>query len=68
MAIFKVSLVDGTRSMVVRAKCLTCARQIAVDNHGPEGTMVWRDPAQSKVELIRETDKPGLIMKATHHE
>ncbi|QBI80393.1 hypothetical protein [Pseudomonas phage vB_Pae_CF121b] len=26
--------------------------------------MVWRDPNLSSVELVRETDKPGLILKS----
>lgn len=63
MAIFKVSSRDGSAEMVVRAKCLTCARQIAVENAGPEGTAVWRDSSQSTVELVRETDRPGLILR-----
>lgn len=66
MALFKLQAKDGSVEMVVRAKCLSCARQIAVENHGPEGTAVWRDPDQSSVELIRETDRPGLIMRTEH--
>ncbi len=50
--------------MIVRARCLSCARNIAVANAGDEGTAIWRDPARSSVELVRETDRPGLIMRA----
>lgn len=50
--------------MVVRARCTSCARTVAVENAGAEGTMVWRDPNLSSVELVRETDKPGLILKS----
>lgn len=48
--------------MVVRARCIECARTVAVQHAGAEGTRVWRDPALSCVELVRETDRPGLIL------
>ena len=48
--------------MVVRARCIECARTVAVQHSGAEGTRVWRDPALSCVELVRETDRPGLIL------
>ena len=50
--------------MIVRARCLTCARSVAVENAGEEGTAIWRDPVRSDVDLVRETDRPGLIMRA----
>ncbi|OZI57659.1 aldehyde dehydrogenase [Bordetella genomosp. 4] len=64
MAIFKLTERSTGRAMVVRAKCLSCARAVAVENAGPEGTRVWRDSALSTVELIRENDKTGLILKS----
>ena len=51
MAIFKVTQRDSGKSMVVRAKCVSCARTVAVENAGAEGTAVWRDPDQSSVDL-----------------
>lgn len=63
MALFKLTERSTGRAMVVRAKCLSCARAVAVENAGPEGTRVWRDPALSTVELVREGDKSGLILK-----
>lgn len=63
MAIFKLTERSTGRAMVVRAKCLSCARAVAVENAGSEGTRVWRDPALSTVELVRENDKTGLILK-----
>lgn len=65
MAIFKLSARDGGQTAVVRARCITCARSVAADSPGPEGPMLWRDPAQSTVELIRPDDKPALILKAS---
>ena len=64
MALFKLTAKDGSVAMIVRARCLTCARSVAVENAGDEGTSVWRDPARSDVDLVRETDRPGLIMRA----
>lgn len=66
MAIFLVTC--GHLRAVVRAKCITCARNIAADNAGPEGPRVWRDPATSKVTLVRESDAPGLIFKGVKIE
>lgn len=63
MAIFKLTSVDKRLAVVVRAKCLSCAREVAVRSAGDEGTLVWRDPTRSTVELIRPDDKPGPILK-----
>ena len=64
MALFKLTAKDGSVAMIVRARCITCARSVAVENAGNEGTAVWRDPARSTVELVRESDRSGLIMRA----
>lgn len=68
MPIFKLTARAAGPAMVVRARCLTCARDVAAEHAGPEGTMLWRDPAQSTVELIRPDDKRGLILKAESHD
>ena len=51
----------------VRARCLSCARDIAVRHAGAEGTLIWRDPAQSVVALVPEpmisAEKLGLVAK-----
>lgn len=51
----------------VRARCLSCARNIAARAAGPEGTHIWRDPNLSTVELIHEPlrsdAEPGLVEK-----
>lgn len=64
MAIFILKERGGIRAVVVRAKCTSCARTVAVENAGAEGTVLWRDPNLSSVELVRESDKPGLILKS----
>lgn len=64
MALFKLTANDGSAAMVVRARCLTCARTVAVENAGEEGTAIWRDSERSTVDLVRETDRPGLILRA----
>ena len=63
MAIFKITALDGSAAMVVRARCLECARQVAIENAGEEGKKVWASREYSTVELVRETDRPGLILK-----
>lgn len=63
MAIFLLTALDGSAAMVVRARCLSCARNVAVEHAGPEGTKVWATRELSSVELIRESDKSGLILK-----
>ena len=69
MPIFMLKATGGAGcAVVVRARCITCARTVAAENAGPEGTMIWRDPAQSTVELIRPDDKRGLVLKAESHD
>lgn len=63
MPIFKLTARASGQAVVVRAKCLSCARTVAVQNACAEGTMVWRDPAQSTVELMRPDDKPAMILR-----
>lgn len=64
MAIFKLTQRANGMSMVVRAKCVSCARTVAVENAGAEGSAVWRDPERSSVDLVRHDDRPGLILKS----
>jgi hypothetical protein len=62
MAIFKLTARNG-QAVIVRARCLSCARTVAADNAGAEGTLIWRDPEKSTVELVRPDDRPGLILR-----
>lgn len=64
-ALFLVKTADDSVQMVVRARCLSCARQVAVDNSGTEGTEVWRNPSKSTVTVIHESGKPEAIIRAS---
>lgn len=61
MAIFKLSALDGGVVLIVRARCLTCARQIAIDHAGPESARVWATRANSTVDLIRDPESQGYL-------
>jgi hypothetical protein len=50
-------------SVVVRAACVVCARGVAADNAGPEGTAVWRDPSRSTCKQIDPSGKSGLVLR-----
>lgn len=63
MAIFKLTARDGSAEVVLRARCISCARAVAVDHAGPEGTRVWRDPTLSSVELVRESGQSTVILR-----
>lgn len=53
MPIFKLTAPGAGLVLHVRARCLACARNLAVDAAGPEGPRVWRYTAQSTIELVR---------------
>jgi hypothetical protein len=60
MPIFKVSARDGSVTLLIRARCISCAREVAVEEAGGEGTIVWRNPELSTVELVRNPEQIGL--------
>lgn len=62
-ALFVLTINDTRFQTIVRAACLTCARNKAAEGAGPEGPAVWRDPAKSTVELLRQDGKPGVILR-----
>jgi hypothetical protein len=64
MAIFKLVATDLNIELVVRAKCLSCARDVAAEHAGTEGTGVWRNPGQSTCELVDAGSKRGLILRS----
>lgn len=47
-------------AMVVRAACATCARNVACDNAGPEGTRYWRE---ADCQRIHESGKAGVVLR-----
>ena len=52
MPLFLLKTTDGRIEQVIRAKCMSCSRSVAVQHAGAEGTLVWRDPSLSTVQLI----------------
>lgn len=62
-ALFLLTVSSTNQQVLVRAKCLSCARDRAAEAAGGEGPMVWRDPSLSTVELIRPDGKSGVIMR-----
>lgn len=63
MAIFELHSQDGKISLVVRAACITCARQVAVDSSPSSELMLWRDPSLSKVKVIYKPEQMGFNPK-----
>ncbi len=57
MALFKVKARDGSVSLLVRARCITCARETAVNTYTAKETLLWRDPNLSSVEVIHNTSQ-----------
>lgn len=60
MPVFKVKARDGSIALLVRARCISCARDVAAEAAGPEGTRMWRDPELSSVELVHNPEALGL--------
>ena len=63
MAYFLLTSRDGSHSVIVSGKCLSCARSIAAANAGAEGPQVWRNSGQSDIKVLRDTDAPGFVFK-----
>lgn len=57
MALFKVKARDGSVALLVRARCITCARETAVNTYPASEIMLWRDPNLSTVEVIYGASK-----------
>lgn len=75
MAIFNISARDGHVSLVIRAPCVVCARQAAVERSPAKETKLWRNPDLSEVKLIVHPEQYGYlvegrrgIIKRTNHE
>lgn len=61
MAIFNVSARDGSVSLIIRARCLSCARQLAADRSPAHERRLWRDPERSSVELVANPGRQGFF-------
>lgn len=62
-ALFVLTVKATKQQVLVRAQCISCARSRAAEAAGGEGPMVWRDPEQSEVEVLRADGKVGVIMR-----
>ena len=62
-ALFVLTVKATKQQVLVRAQCMSCARSRAAEEAGDEGPMVWRDPEQSEVEVLRTDGKVGVIMR-----
>lgn len=71
MPAFLINARDGSVAMLVRARCISCARSVGVEHAGSEGTRMWRDPEMSSVELVRNhpqgDGKPALLQRTVTH-
>lgn len=63
MAIFELKSRDGAITLIVRAKCLSCARQAAVESSRSSEVMLWRDPSLSTVNVIYNPERQGYEPK-----
>lgn len=62
-ALFLLTIKATKQRVVVRAQCMSCARSRAAEEAGGEGPLVWRDPEQSEVEVLRAEGKAGVILR-----
>lgn len=61
MPIFKLVAPSAGLVLHVRARCISCARDVAARGLGPEGPRTWRDPSLSSVELARNPERLGFV-------
>lgn len=66
MGIFEIR--NSVAMLRVRARCLTCARNLAAENAGPEGPRIWRDPAQSTIKVIGPSAGRAAILERIENE
>ena len=57
--VFVLAANDGSIELTIRAKCISCARNIAADNAGAEGTRIWRDGHLSTITLMQNPEAQG---------
>ena len=57
--IFVLAANDGSIELTIRAKCISCARNIAADNAGDEGKRIWRDGHLSTITLMQNPEDKG---------
>ena len=72
--VFVLKANDGSIELTIRAKCISCARNIAADNAGAEGTRIWRDGHLSTIALMQNPEthgyskagRPQILGRVTH--
>lgn len=55
-------------SLLVRGKCISCARNLAADAAGVEGPAVWLNGERSTIEVVRPDDRSGVLMRSKNVE
>lgn len=61
MPIFKVFARDNSVSLVIRARCLSCARQIAAERSPAAEFALWSSPVMSGVEWVHDPEAYGYL-------
>jgi len=61
MPIFKVFARDSSLALVIRARCISCARQIAAERSPAAEFALWSDGQQSGVEWISNPEAQGYL-------
>ena len=61
MPIFRVFARDNSVSLVIRARCISCARQIAAERSPAAEFALWSDPAMSGVEWVHNPEAQGYL-------
>lgn len=59
MAIFRLTALDGSAEVIVRARCLSCARKAAVERSPADQFQLWSSPRLSEVALINNPERLG---------
>ena len=54
---------DKVFGSIVRADTENRARDIAAENHGDEGPLVWRDPEKTTCRELAADGEAGLILQ-----
>lgn len=61
MPIFKVFARDNSVSLVIRARCISCARRIAAERSPADEFLLWSDSQQSGAEWISNPEAQGYL-------
>lgn len=62
MPIFRVIARDDSASLVVRARCISCARQLAAEHSAAEEFALW---CQASVQWVADPERQGYVADGT---